>query len=105
MNVVTRPTEMRFLTAHSMLMALFIGFVVSTSAVAYEPETPAMNASQEVTELPLPLLFATRAEQKTVFAPYKLDVGNFHYFAKPGPTIPGGLGGSGGLRYSRNETQ
>jgi dienelactone hydrolase len=53
-NVVTRPTEMRFLTAHSMLMALFIGFVVSTSAVAYEPETPAMNASQEVTELPLP---------------------------------------------------
>lgn len=52
--MLTRPTGMRFLTAYPTLTALFVGFVVSTAAVGYEPETAVINASQEVAELPPP---------------------------------------------------
>jgi hypothetical protein len=50
-------------------------------------------------------LLAANAQQKTVLAPYELHLGNLNHFAKPGSTIPGGLGSTGGVRYSRNETQ
>ncbi|MGC2197693.1 MAG: alpha/beta fold hydrolase [Terriglobales bacterium] len=48
------PTEMRFLTAYPTLMALFVGFVVSTAAVGSEPKSPAIDDPQEVAELPPP---------------------------------------------------
>ena len=52
--MLTTPTGMRFLSAYPTLVALFVGFVVSTDAVGYELETAAINPSQEVAKLPPP---------------------------------------------------
>jgi len=43
-----------FLSANPLLIALLIGFTLSTAAVEYSQETPASNASRDVAELPRP---------------------------------------------------
>jgi predicted dienelactone hydrolase len=51
-NVLTKPSEMRVLIGYPLLMALFVGFVIPRAAIGYELNTPAIDVSQKLAELP-----------------------------------------------------
>ena len=54
MTVPSIPTRSLFLSAPLLLMALFVGFVASTAADAYELKASAIDTSPDMAKLPAP---------------------------------------------------